>query len=101
MRDVIARNRINAIEGFEEDPILAEVRRDLVEARLRVTREAKGELAFVVAHVRKVETRRSFERRLAALVALFCKRDREHRIPHGGTFAQSGAFQISACEVHA
>ena len=67
-----------------------------------VAGEAVGELARVVAGVRVIEARRTFEDRFAAAdPALLRERDGEHRVAHGGALAQGAAFEVAARQVRA
>ncbi len=66
---------------------------------MRVTDEAVGEPALVVARVRVIEPRVALEHRLAADVSLPGQRHRQHRVAHGGALAQRAAAAACPFEI--
>ena len=106
MRDVVASGGVDAVQRFEEDPVLAKVFGDLGEIGAVAAGEAVAQLAEIVAGIGVVESGLAFQRRLAAWRAVLRHRDGEQCVANGAALAQRPAaaartFQVAGGEVDA
>ena len=101
VRDVVAGNRVDAVERLEQDPFLAEVGGNLREIDMPRAGETVGEIASIVARIGVIKARGAFQRRFAARMPLLRQRNGQHGVARRRAFAQRGAFEIASREIHA
>src|SRR5215468_12073972 len=99
MGDVVAGCRIDAIQGLEEHPVLAELLGDGGEVRVALTGEAVAQAPFPVSSVGEIEAGLAFEHRLSARYPLARQTDSKQRISYGRTFAHGATAAAAAFEV--
>ena len=99
--DVVPGGGVDAVEGLQEEPFLAQPRGERVQAGAGLADEAVGQIAPVVAGVGVIEAGVALQGGLARLAALTRQRHREHRVAGGGALPQAAALEIAAGQVDA
>ena len=101
VRDVVAGRGVDAVEGLQEQPFLAEPGRDRGKAGPSVADEAVGEVAPIVAGIGVIEAGVALEGGLARLAALPGERHREHGVAGCGALPQAPALEVAPGQVDA
>ena len=97
--NVVAGRRVDAVEGFEEHPVLSQSRGDFVQASLGIADKAVGESALVIARIGVIKARIAFEGCFPADVPRLRQRHCQHGIANRSPFAQSPAPDTRPFEV--